>query len=180
MPKGIYKRKSIERRFWSKVKIHPFAEDLCWNWLGNKTKKGYGALSVNGKKVSAHRVSYALFDREFSIYSESHIDHLCLNKSCVNPCHLDKVTHRENIKRSKALNKSKSSKYVGVYWHSPTKRWRAIVQLGSFKDELEAKRIYDKISNYLESIYLEDLQPSNLVLSRRSTINSRRRRDLKC
>lgn len=174
MPKGCYPRKSIKERFWSNVKLPPaFAlEYECWEWIGNKNR-GYGTLSVNGKKTLAHRIMYSWHDDKFPLNSKYHVDHLCFNRSCVNPTHLSKATHRENVKRSK----KQSSDHVGIYWHKTTKRWRAVIQLGSFMDKVEAKSIYDKVSKYLESMP-RGSQPSSPALSGRSTLG--RKKDLKC
>lgn len=77
------------RRFWSRVKI----TNSCWNWEGTKTL-GYGYLWVKDKNILAHRFSYMLFVG--NIPKTLEIDHLCKNTSCVNPAHLDLVTHKEN------------------------------------------------------------------------------------
>ena len=69
----------------------------CVEWLGSKKANGYGELRVAGKTGYAHRRSYELFKGQ--IPSGTEIDHLCRNKGCVNPDHLEAVTRSENIKR---------------------------------------------------------------------------------
>ncbi len=83
-----------EDRFWSKVRK---VEGSCWIWLGAKTGEGYGVLSIKGKLVRVHRYSYSTF--RGPIPSGLTIDHLCRNRLCVNPSHLEPVTNWENILR---------------------------------------------------------------------------------
>src|SRR6202030_118623 len=65
----------------------------CWLWLGACNEFGYGKFG----KVKAHRFSY---EREKGPIPDGlEIDHLCRNKSCVNPDHLEAVTHGENRRR---------------------------------------------------------------------------------
>lgn len=79
-------------RFWSKVK----KTSSCWEWTGALTH-GYGHLRVNSKDWRAHRFSYEL---EFGqIPSGLVLDHLCMNKSCVKPQHLEAVTQAQNVRR---------------------------------------------------------------------------------
>lgn len=91
-------RTSIDTRFWSKVdKSGPNA---CWWWLGAIDGTGYGSFFVDGRRVGAHRFSYEL---AFGPIGEGLVlDHLCRNRPCVNPGHLEPVSHRINILRGAA------------------------------------------------------------------------------
>jgi hypothetical protein len=80
-----------------KTKIDIDINTGCWNWRGNLNNKGYGYLNSHGKHYLAHRISYELFVGE--IPEGLTIDHLCRNRRCVNPSHLEPVTLRENILR---------------------------------------------------------------------------------
>ena len=87
-------KKSFIERFWSKVDIR--GEDECWNWNAVKDKDGYGYV-VSRKAIKAHRLSYMFCKGDIPFGLE--IDHLCRNHGCVNPNHLECVTHNENMTR---------------------------------------------------------------------------------
>lgn len=75
-------------RFMRSVKI-----GKCWTWKGHKQKDGYGVYG----KFLAHRIAHELFIGPIPVGLE--IDHTCRVRSCVNPAHLEAVTHLENIRR---------------------------------------------------------------------------------
>ena len=85
---------NMEERFWQGFTIN--IETGCWDWNGF-LNDGYGGLYNGLRKVAVHRYSYEL--RYGTIPKELEIDHLCRNPKCVNPEHLEAVTHKENMQR---------------------------------------------------------------------------------
>lgn len=69
----------------------------CWLWTAKCNNRGYGMFGLNGRMVTAHRVAHELWVGPIPEGLE--IDHLCAVRSCVNPAHLEAVTHRENLLR---------------------------------------------------------------------------------
>lgn len=85
--------RSIDERFWEKVK----KTDTCWNWTAARFPTGYGAFRAPDRVLYAHRVAYELLIGP--IPGGLHIDHLCRNRRCVNPAHLEPVAPAENVRR---------------------------------------------------------------------------------
>ena len=71
--------------------------EACWLWSGRINAAGYGNVGYKGKYHLAHRVVYEIFRGK--IPDGLCLDHLCRNRRCVNPAHLEPVTHRVNILR---------------------------------------------------------------------------------
>lgn len=88
-------RPSASERFWRKVQRG--APDACWLWTGAKNGSGYGVFHYGNRMVPAHRWAYEA--ERGSVDGNLDIDHLCRNPSCVNPAHLEPVTHAENMAR---------------------------------------------------------------------------------
>lgn len=70
----------------------------CWPWPGRIDKHGYGRCKVGKKAMLAHRAVYEALIGE--IPTGLTLDHLCRNRSCCNPRHLDPCTGGENTLRS--------------------------------------------------------------------------------
>ncbi len=89
----IYGR-NAEEAFFEKIA----ADGECWRWMASKDSKGYGTFKSRGRTHSAHIWVYEFMIHEVPEGLE--LDHLCFNRWCVNPYHLDPVTHEVNVQRS--------------------------------------------------------------------------------
>lgn len=88
-------------RFWAKVSQKDPVS--CWEWLGQINQGGYGVIGLGRRsegKAQAHRVAYELVISP--IPPGLQLDHLCRNRSCVNPAHLEPVTQRVNMSRGQS------------------------------------------------------------------------------
>lgn len=77
----------------------------CWEWRGPRFRAGYGAISLGGRSGAAlltHRVAWEQFVGP--IEDGDTIDHLCMNRGCVNPDHMELVPNAENARRG-AMNR---------------------------------------------------------------------------
>ena len=101
------RREDILSRVWGKVLICDLGHVIngssspCCLWQGGTTGEGrgggYGKMSLNGRMVSVHIVIYT--HCYGYIPPRKQIDHLCNNRLCCNPLHLEMVTHKTNQKR---------------------------------------------------------------------------------
>lgn len=88
------KKSTVEERFWAKID----AQGDCWEWAGYRNPDGYGRFNPSRRAtVNAHRYAYELLVGP--IPDGLVADHLCRNRGCVNPDHLELVTNRRNVLR---------------------------------------------------------------------------------
>ncbi len=87
----------------------------CWLWSGAKIPEGYGQFWNGTKVVRAHRWSYEHYREKIPSHLE--LDHLCRISSCVNPDHLEAVTHQENILRGDAPAAKQARRSHCIYGH---------------------------------------------------------------
>jgi hypothetical protein len=103
--------------FWAYVE----RSNSCWNWTASCDSKGYGQYAIGTYKPNsrrnarAHQVSYALTIGE--VPENMVIDHLCRNRTCVNPAHMEVVTNKDNILRGVSPSSKHAIKTHCPYGH---------------------------------------------------------------
>lgn len=90
----------------------------CWEWTGSKDRGGYGRFSYERKPVLAHRWIHEKINGP--VPDGLQLDHLCRNRSCVNPNHLEVVTQRENMMRGDGPSAKHARKTHCTYGHEFT------------------------------------------------------------
>lgn len=123
----------MHERFWASVQMR----DGCWNWTGRQDRYGYGRYGDR----NAHRALYQIVIGD--VPEGLQLDHLCGNRQCVRPDHLEPVTQKENLRRGWSWQREKRSclrghKYTAANtYHTPkgrscrecaraaTRAWRA-------------------------------------------------------
>lgn len=137
-------------KFLSLIRIDP--NSRCWKWKAGKTNKGYGAFYINQKQHTAHRLSYRLFVGEIPIGLD--LDHLCRNRDCCNPSHLEAVTRRENLLRGNTIPALNATKTHCKHGHEFTPENTIIKKTGSRDCRLchleQVKRAYAEKHNKKE------------------------------
>ena len=99
--KDTNRRSQLLERIFTNCKID--SGSGCWIWQGGTSGDGrgggYGRISVDGMTMATHRVVFICMHGPVS--SKKQIDHVCANRLCCNPGHLELVSHIENQKRKK-------------------------------------------------------------------------------
>jgi hypothetical protein len=93
--RGTGRALPLRMRFWEKID----ASGDCWEWRAYRNPEGYGIIRYRGKNERAHRVSYEF--RRGAIPPGMELDHLCRNRGCVRPSHLEPVSHQDNGLRAR-------------------------------------------------------------------------------
>jgi hypothetical protein len=106
----------FEERFWARTVP---GDNGCIIWTAAKASEGrYGMCSWQGKVRPAHVVAYLAFVGEYD--QSLDLDHLCRVTLCVNPLHLEPVTHHENILRGRSLQAENARKTHCIRGHDLT------------------------------------------------------------
>lgn len=114
------------QRFWDKVCPEP--NGGCWLWLAHVDRFGYGRINTPRGPQSAHRLAYEHF--KGPIPGGLEVDHLCRVRGCVNPDHLEAVTHRDNLLRGASPSAVNARKTHCKRGHPFSKANTSIVQDG--------------------------------------------------
>ena len=88
----------LAERLWRQFRI---TEAGCWEWTHSLNRYGYGLVHAYGKRMLAHRFAYELLVEP--IPDGLQIDHLCRNRACCNPTHLEPVTAQVNQLRGNGM-----------------------------------------------------------------------------
>ena len=81
--------------------------DGCWRWTGRLDEEGYGQIRFDGANIKAHRAVYRLLIGPINAET---LDHLCRNRACVNPVHLEPVSMRDNTMRGETIAAANAAK----------------------------------------------------------------------
>lgn len=90
----------------------------CWEWGGALDQHGYGTFRSRGVGYKAHRAVYALLVEPPDPTLD--LDHLCRNRKCVNPAHLEPVSRRENVLRGNTIAAMHAAKTHCIHGHEFT------------------------------------------------------------
>lgn len=98
--------------FWPRIRK---TESGCWEWQGAQFNGGYGRIKYDGQDQVAHRVAYLVLVGP--IPEGMTLDHLCRNRICVNPEHLEPVDMRTNVLRGETITAANAHKEVCLRGH---------------------------------------------------------------
>lgn len=90
---------------------HPILGTPCWRWTGRLNRNGYGRVCIRGREPVAHRAAYESLIGP--IPPKRILDHQCRFRACVNPWHMEPVTHKVNTLRGTATLFRKPEHYAG-------------------------------------------------------------------
>ncbi len=95
-------RTPVAERIW--VRIDRRGDDECWPWTGCQDGNGYGMVFEDERRRGrrAHRVAYEVIVGPVPVGLQ--LDHLCRNRLCCNPAHLEPVTKHENWRRGMSFS----------------------------------------------------------------------------
>jgi len=111
---------------WKFIKF-PKEPDGCWIWTGTSIYSGYGRIKFNSRNILAHRFVYEYLVDE--IPKGLTLDHLCRNRICVNPDHLETITQKENRRRGQSKNGNMNKTHC-IHGHKYTKETTQVYSNG--------------------------------------------------
>jgi hypothetical protein len=123
----------LPQRILNRIAVQP---DGCWQWTGAIQSRGYGAArGLDQRMWKAHRLVWTLL--RGPIPDDLVIDHLCLNKPCVNPDHMELVTTAENTRRALGVRGAPVNQCLrghvyddaNTYWHRGRRYCRACMKV---------------------------------------------------
>lgn len=147
MPRPTPTPEQLYLRFWSRVD----KTDTCWNWTAGTYNEGYGVFVIKSQSYTVHRLSYEM--EHGPIEPGLHIHHICENKLCVRPDHLEAITpgaHNGIHKRATATHCPQGHPYSedNLAWTGPDKRWRRCrTCLREAQHRAEAKKTAQRRAN---------------------------------
>lgn len=144
------------KRFWAKVDKK--TESECWEWIAGKNSRGYGNFKLNGKTVTASRISWSLLNGE--IFSDIFVCHSCDNPSCVNPSHLFVSDNQGNV-----------DDMIGKKRH----RNQVKTHCGTCSREYSIENTYHRSSGHRVCKYCSNKASNEYHKNNRNKINIRRR-----
>ena len=136
------KTKTAAEHFWGNIK----KTELCWLWRGTIDNNGYGKFQVTLRRlfsrvISAHRFSYEIHIGK--IPNGLCLDHICRVRNCVNPAHLEAVSHRENVLRGEGHSAKNARKTHCKNGHEFTYENTRIKK--NARNCIECARSYDRM-----------------------------------
>lgn len=105
-------------KVFSKIIVHP--DTKCWNWIGSLSD-GYGRIYIKKRRWKAHRLLFFWANGilpDWKNKESLEVDHLCNNRSCVNPNHLLLASAKENVLRGRGPTAINARKQTCIHGHT--------------------------------------------------------------
>ncbi len=141
----------IKDSFWGRVGYND--PSGCWVWKGHVTPYGYGRVTFNGIRKQAHCWSWYLHNLP-EVRKGLTLDHLCRNRACVNPDHLEIVSMRVNMLRgvSQLANQARQTHCLRGHEFTPENTKPRPNKYGVARECRECIKIRSRISSDKRSL----------------------------
>ena len=146
---------------------NPETGDFIWKInKGSRAKKemvagtirdGYIIIGINNKEYGAHRLAWLYMAGN---WPKEYIDHINGIRGDNKWCNLRETSASQNL-RNRPKAKNNKSGHKGVFWCKNTKKWKAILSLGSFNTKEEAAKVYNKTEKYIFGEYTWKMENKN-------------------